>query len=313
MNKSEQGRKCVDSHQHVFWHGRDDAGLVRDMDEQGIAYAWLLSWEIAPWEDTRGYHGVLNPIRFRGDGSHEGIPLEDLLIARDRYPSRFVLGYCPNPQIGNAAERLRHAVAMYDVRICGEWKFRMPFDDPRCIELFRAAGELGLPVVLHLDVAWRVDENGHEVFSPGWHGGNVDNLERAMIKCPNTVFIGHAPGFWCEISGGPERLQGRTVGDCSVAPGGRLYELFDRYPNLYADLSAQSGLKALKRDQQHAAQFISRYRRRLLFGRDYYGGELNQFLQTLHLADDVCDDIYHLNAERLVCPPDQSSNKARQS
>lgn len=26
----------IDSHQHLFWHGRNDAGLVADLDEQGI-------------------------------------------------------------------------------------------------------------------------------------------------------------------------------------------------------------------------------------------------------------------------------------
>lgn len=302
MKSSARDRKCVDSHQHVFWHGRDDAGLVHDMDEQGIDYAWLLSWEIAPWEDHIGYHGVLNPIRFRSDGTHPGILLEDLLIARNRYPSRFVLGYCPNPQCGDAATLLRHAVAMYGVRVCGEWKFRIPFDDPRCIELFRAAGELGLPVVLHLDLAWRRDGEGRDVYCSQWFGGSVDNLERAMVMCPDTVFVGHAPGFWCEISGGDERLKGTTV-DCPVAPGGRLYDLFDRYPNLYADISAGSGRKALMRDPEHARRFITQFRRRLLFGRDYYGGELNAFLETLDLASDIRDDLYFQNAERLVSPP----------
>ena len=33
----------IDSHQHVFWHGRDDAGLVADMDQHGIDLAWLLT------------------------------------------------------------------------------------------------------------------------------------------------------------------------------------------------------------------------------------------------------------------------------
>lgn len=305
MESSAQCRKCVDSHQHVFWHGRDDAGLVHDMDEQSIDYAWLLSWEIAHWEDAVGYHRVLNPVRFRADGTHPGITLEDLLLARDRYPSRFVVGYCPNPQCGDAASRLRHAVAMYDIRVCGEWKFRLPFDDPRCIELFRVAGELGLPVVLHLDVAWRQDADGREVYCSQWYGGSVDNLERAMVLCPDTVFIGHAPGFWREISAGDERLRGGAATDCPVIEGGRLYDLFDRYPNLHADISAGSGLRALKRDPQHALQFISRFRRRLLFGRDYYGGDLNAFLQTLDLAPDVCDDLYFKNAERLVRPPCQ--------
>ena len=39
-----QPDRFVDAHQHPFWHFRDDRGLVRDMDEQGIACAWLLTW-----------------------------------------------------------------------------------------------------------------------------------------------------------------------------------------------------------------------------------------------------------------------------
>ncbi|MBM3460231.1 MAG: hypothetical protein FJX77_17055, partial [Armatimonadetes bacterium] len=57
--------RIVDSHQHVFWHGRDDAGLVADLDEHGIEYAWLLSWEIPPTEDNPSYHAVLNPKHVR--------------------------------------------------------------------------------------------------------------------------------------------------------------------------------------------------------------------------------------------------------
>ena len=40
----------IDTHQHVFWHGRNDANLVADMDGCGIQQAWLLSWEVAPHE-----------------------------------------------------------------------------------------------------------------------------------------------------------------------------------------------------------------------------------------------------------------------
>lgn len=78
--------------------------------------------------------------------------------ARDRYPDRFNLGYCPNPAIGKPGDALRSAVKIYGVQICGEWKFRIPFDDPRSLELFYVAGELGLPVVLHLDVPYLYSE-----------------------------------------------------------------------------------------------------------------------------------------------------------
>src|SRR5438105_1739565 len=90
----------IDSYQHVYWHGRDDAGLIADMDEHGIGRAWLMTWEIPAfpvYEDNFIYHSLLNPAHTRPDGSHPGIPLSDLLIAHHRYPGRFILGYCPDP------------------------------------------------------------------------------------------------------------------------------------------------------------------------------------------------------------------------
>jgi predicted TIM-barrel fold metal-dependent hydrolase len=290
--------QIIDSHQHVFWHGRDDAGLVADMDEQEIDLAWLLSWEVPPFEDNAGYHGVLNPLNMRADGTHAGIVLRDLLTTRDRYPERFLVGYCPHPALGDAPKLLESAVQMHGVQICGEWKFRIPFDDPRSLELFYAAGELKLPVVLHLDVPYLMQE-GKRTYQPLWYGGTVENLERALQACPDTIFIGHAPGFWREISGdAADDPQAYPRGP--IAPGGKLFRLFDEYSNLYADLSAGSARYALQRDSQHAKQFLTRYADRLLFARDYYGGDLHEFLQTLELDAAVAEKIYLRNAQKLI-------------
>ena len=136
----------------------------------------------------------------------------------------------------------------------------------------------------------------------GWFGGTIDNLERALIACPETIFIGHAPGFWREISADAVECPDMYP-DGPVAMTGRLYGLFDRNPNLYADLSAGSGLTALKRDPEHAVGFIRRYADRLLFGRDYYGGDLMEFLQTLDLDDSIRGKIFRTNAESLVAAP----------
>jgi amidohydrolase family protein len=290
--------RIVDTHQHVFWHGRDDRGLVADLDEHGIEYAWLLSWEVPPFEDNPSYHAVLNPLHLRPDGTHAGIPLSDLLRARDRFPARFVVGYCPHPAVGSAPSLLAAAVRIHEVRVCGEWKFRIPFDDPRCLELFYAAGELGLPVVLHLDVPYLL-KDGKRTYQPSWYGGTADNLERALVACPQTTFIGHAPGFWREISA-DAGTDPAAYPKGPVHGRGRLYDLFDRYPNLLADLSAGSARTALERDPEHAVQFINRYRERLLFGRDYYGRDMHRFLSGLSLTEEVVEGIYHRNAERLV-------------
>lgn len=292
----------IDTHQHVFWYGRDDAGLVADMDEHGVDVAWLLSWVMSPQEDNGDYHHALNPLHFRGDGTHPGIPLSDLILTRDHYPERFVLGYCPHPAMSNAAAVFEAAYRMHRVRVCGEWKFRVLFDDPRCIELFRRAGELGCPVVLHLDVPYLMAEGpsgGKPKYQPLWFGGTVANLERALAACPGTNFIGHAPGFWREISGDADADPAAYPAG-PVTPGGRLQAMFERYGNLYADLSAGSGLGALKRDPGHAREFIIRFADRLLFGRDYYGGELQDFLKTLNLPGEAAEKIYHGNARKLV-------------
>lgn len=284
----------IDSHQHVFWHGRDAAGLVADMDEYQISKAWLLSWEIQPYEDDTAYHGALNPVHIRPDGTHAGIPLGDLIKARDAYPDRFVLGYFPHPQLPSAPKLFEAAVKIHGVRVCGEWKFRVLFDDPRCLEVYHVAGRLGCPVVLHLDVPYLAG-----VYQRNWYGGTIDNLERALDACPETNFVGHAPGFWREISG-----------DCAtdpsayptgpIAPGGRLHGLFERHENLFADLSAGSAMHAMKRDLTHARSFLIRFADRLLFGRDYYGSELLDLLLGLDLPADVQEKIFCRNANRLV-------------
>lgn len=292
-------KRIVDTHQHVFWHGRDDQGLVNDMNAHGIEYAWLLTWEIATWEDQAEYHPLLNPMNRRSDGTHAGITLRDLVTARDRFPSRFVLGYCPHPLLGDAPGLLRAAVAMYGVQVCGEWKATAPCDDPRSLELFHAAGELKLPVVLHLDVPYLCNAEGKRVYQPLWYGGTVENLARALAACPETVFIGHGPGFWREISADADQSP-KIYPEGPVVGPGKLYDLFDRWPNLRADLSGTSGLNALRRDPAHARAFVARYSDRLLFGRDTYGQDLHTFLETLDLAQDAWDNIYWAVAEKLV-------------
>ena len=289
----------IDSHQHVFWHDRDDKGLVADMDEQGIDVAWLLTWEIPAREDNPSYHGVLNPLHVRTDGTHKGIPFADVLIARDRYPDRFVLGYCPDPMLNKAPDLFEAAFRMHGVRVCGEWKFQIPIDDPRCIELFRKAGELGCPVIFHVDVPYLPDENGKICYQTFWYGGTAENLERALRACPETVFLGHAPGFWREISGDAD-TDPNAYPAGPVTPGGRLGPLLDKCSNLRLDLSAGSGLNALKRDPDHAREFLARYCDRAQFGRDYYGGDLHEFLQSLDLSEEIEEKIYFRNALKLV-------------
>lgn len=289
----------IDAHQHVYWHGKDDSGLIEDMDKHGISKAWLLTWEIPSLEDNPIFHNTLNPVHYRADGTHAGIPLEDVLRARDRHPKRFEIGYCPHPSIGNPARLFESAYHIHGVRICGEWKCRMLVDDPRSLELFQKAGELSCPVVIHLDIPYRVDEDGKPKYRSDWYGGTVASLERVLQACPDTVFLGHAPGFWREICANADR-DPRTYPKGRVKRGGRLYRLFETYPNLYGDLSAGSGLRALKRDTRNARKFIDQFADRLLFARDTYGDEHLKYLNSLKLPKDLREKLFFRNAQKLL-------------
>ena len=300
----------IDSHQHVFWLNRDDAGLTADLDEHGIDLAWLLTWEVTPneiRENRHNWYENLNPLNLNSDGTHAGVTLRDILIAREHFPDRYIVGYCPHPLVCNAADMFLTAHKMHNVRICGEWKFRMLFDDPRCLELYRAAGACEAPVVLHLDVPYLPDEQGKMTYYERWYGGTVLNVERALQACPQTNFIGHAPGFWREISGDADRQPGSRP-RLPVKQGGRLYRLFDEYPNLYADISATSGINAFDRDHEHARNFLIQYADRLLFGRDQYGPDHQNLLQSLELPEDVFRKLSFLNANKLV-PLEPQRNK----
>ena len=289
----------IDCHQHAFWLGRNVDELVANMDANGIDLAWLLTWEMAPFEHAAKHHRSLNPANVRADGTHAGITLADQLLARDRYPDRFVLGFCCHPALEGAADRLEQSYHMHGVRVCGEWKFRILLDDPRCLNVFKVAGKMRMPVVIHMDVPYLADSEGNMNYRPSWYGGTVANLERALRACPDTIFLGHAPGFWREISGDADNAPEPRPGG-PVVPGGRIIKLLEQYPNLYGDLSATSALYALQRDPAHAKDFLIRFADRLLFARDCYNSDLSEFLQSLELPEQVNRQICCENALRLV-------------
>lgn len=289
----------IDSHMHVHYHGLDASGLIHEMDSFGIDKSWLLTWFIPPDEHVPSSHKVFSPLNVRPDGTHVGSPLKDVLNAVRQYPNRFIPGFCPWPASIQAADEFEVAVEMHGVRVCGEWSYRMLLDDPRSIELFRRAGKLKCPVVLHIDVSFLPNIDCVPVYQEFWYGGMPGPLERALQASPDTIFIGHAPGFWRYISGDAEE-DPDMYPKGPIQPGGELIRLFDDYPNLYADLSAGSGLGALIRNVDQGRQFLVKYSDRLLFGRDAPGNVLQDHLKKLNLPVDVWNSITKVNANRLI-------------
>ncbi|MCA9003236.1 MAG: amidohydrolase family protein, partial [Planctomycetes bacterium] len=174
----------------------------------------------------------------------------------------------------------------------GEHKPGVAMDDPRNIQIFQACGEVGLPVLFHLD-----NRRNHD--KPGLPG-----LEAVLKACPDTNFIGHAQGWWASISGDTEQPDLQSYPKGPVAEGGALDRLMDAYPNLYGDLSAGSGANALARDLDFGRAFVKRRADRLLWGTDYLAPN-QQCLQfslfdQLDLPEDVAARVFRDNARRLL-------------
>lgn len=283
--------RIIDAHNHPDWHGHDLERSLDNMREHGIDKTWLLTWEAPVDEYDPQYNNVM-----LGD-ARGPIPFSRCLAYCERAPGRFVLGYAPDPRRPDAVDRLQAAIEIYGVRLFGELKLRMMYDNLDALRMFRFCGEKGLPVTVHID--YELDA-GHAYPRPNWwYGGGIEPFERAVAACPGTTFIGHAPGFWSHISADGQHGQaaypnGPVIGE------GTAVRMLRQYPNLHADLSAFSALNALSRDSGFARDFLVEFQDRLLFARDCFDGRLRAYLESLDLPLDVLAKIYAGNALRLV-------------
>lgn len=288
--------KIIDAHNHPDWHGHDLNKFIANMDKFGIEKTWLLNWECQEHEYSHSNtHVIPGPLL----GSKTGpIPFSRCVSYKERAPERFVLGYCPDPRLPDSSALLRAAYEIYGARVCGELKCRMMYDSPDAIRLFRTAGELGMPVIFHLQYDFQ--PTAKDPWNEWW-GGTIDTIERALEACPDTIFLGHAPGFWIHIS--KDDLWSKSnypPVDAKVVAGGKITELMHKYPNLYCDMSAGSGCMALKRDPEFTKNFLTEFQDRILYARDHFDNAHQEFINGLGLPVEVLNKIYHANAEKLI-------------
>lgn len=281
----------IDIHNHPDWHGHDLKKFLENMEKYHIDKTWLLSWE-SPRHEYDSASDRLIP----ETGQNGPIPFSRCISYAERAPGKFILGYGPDPRKPEGIDKLRAAVEIYGAKICGEIKLRMMYDNPDALDMFRYCGEKGLPVLLHID--YDVVESGSNRRSY-WYGGGINVLERVLEACPETNFIGHAPGFWAHISADDQfRTSNYPMG--KIMQEGRLIDLLQRFPNLYCDISAGSGHNALKRDPEFTVKFLTDFQDRILYGRDYFDNVHQEFLNGLGLKNEVLEKIYSGNAMRLI-------------
>jgi uncharacterized protein len=191
-------------------------------------------------------------------------------------------------------------------------------DDARMDGLFEKTAELGMPISLHVaDPIWmyqKMDKTNDGLMNAyEWRldnqpnivdlSGMVEILERTAQRHPKTIFVA------CHFA----NL------DYDLA---RLGDVFERNPNLYADISARYAETAPI--PRFASQFYAKHADRLVYGtdmgfdksmyrttfriletQDEHFYEIDQFgyhwpLNGFALPDSILQQVYHGNAAKLL-------------
>ena len=280
----------IDVHNHADYHNYSVEKMLQNMDECGIDITCLLSWECPLTDYDPKTKEWFSPF------ADMPVPFERCVSYKEKAPDRFLLGYAPDPRKPDSIDRLKAVVGMYDISMYGELKLRMMYDNPDAIRIYRVCGEYGLPVLMHFDYELG---GGFYPWESYWFGGGIDVLERVLSLCPETNFIGHAPGFWAHISN-DDLYKTEAYPDKPVISGGKIEILLEKHHNLYCDISAGSGRNALKRDQDFSRKFLETWQDRILFGRDCFDNAHRELLERLSLSPDTLKKIYRDNAKCIL-------------
>jgi predicted TIM-barrel fold metal-dependent hydrolase len=285
---------------------------------------------VADWVRTTDEVGVEKTVILTGA---TGAAFDEVYARYAKYPGRFEV-FCgidfnsyDQPGFGAAAAKELERCVRAGARGVGELvdkgsgigKARsLHADDARMDPVFQKCAELGIPVVLHVaDPIWMyepMDKNNDGMMNalkwrldnkPGivGHSGMIDVLDRAAGRHPKTTFIAcHYANLDYDLT--------------------RLGQLFDRHPNLYADISARYAEVAPI--PRFTARFYDKYAARLLYGTDMTGNprmyritfrilesqdehfyEIDQFnyhwpLNGLGLPDSVLKKVYRENALKVL-------------
>ncbi len=142
----------------------------------------------------------------------------------------------------------------------GEMKFHVAADGPELRRMYALAADLHVPILIHFQ------EVDHFPNEGTWSTGFARTFESILKTYPRTTFIGHADAFWANVSADYHNEAAYPAGP--IKRGGVTDKWLGDYPNLFADMSANSGNNAMSRDAEFTADFVKRHQNKLLFGSD---------------------------------------------
>lgn len=272
----------IDFHSHDYPHTASEVDQwVKTMDECNIKKTIILSYAT-------------------------GSKFDSVVTKYSLYPDRFDIwcgfdytGYPGTGWVNHAIKELErcHAAGATGVGELGDKGlgefyskpnigFGPHIDDPGLIPLITRCGELNMPISIHVaEDAWMyepADEHNDglinaakwkvDMTKPGIlnHDQLVNTLETAVKNNPRTTFIA------CHLANCCSNLD-------------RLGQLFDNYPNLYAEMAARFG--EIAPVPRKAKAFIEKYADRIVYGTDM-GSAKHMYQTTFRILESADEHFY---------------------
>lgn len=243
---SEWGSPVFDLHFHAR---QQPAANIAHLDGAGVTKANLL---------TRG--AGLDQVK------------EQVKAIQDAAPGRFTWFNSYDVTKPDAEQVLTGAVKA-GAQGFGEMKFHVAADGPELRRMYALAADLGVPILIHFQEVDHFENEGT------WSTGFARTFESILKAYPKTTFIGHADAFWANVSADYHNESAYPAGP--IKRGGVTDKWLGDHPNLFGDMSANSGNNAMSRDPEFTADFLKRHQDKLFFGSDCscsdgHGGGVSQ-------------------------------------
>jgi predicted TIM-barrel fold metal-dependent hydrolase len=235
----------IDIHQHVGYSGRPDESLLVHQQAMGATKTILLpAGRPANTEST--HHGFANGLQAQCYGNQACYRL-----AR-AHPKKYFFAANEVPDLSEAVPEIEKYLKRGGLMIA-EQKFGLECDAAAMQRLYALAADYHVPILMH--------------FQHGMYNLEFERLYKILEKFPRTTFIGHAQTWWANIDKDPAK-PAELYPKGKVTQGGLTDRWLSDYPNLFGDLSANSGLNALTRDEEFTRGFLQRHQDKLMFGSD---------------------------------------------
>lgn len=267
----------LDIHQHTDYSGRSDAHMLTHQDTMGITKTILL---------PAGRDFGLEAHASGNDRVWE---------ICEKFPAKYICFANEVPYYDDARQVMEKYLKR-GARGIGEQKFFLDPESKHMDNLAGLAQEYSVPILLHFQ---------HERYNIKY-----DQFYKVLAKFPKVNFIGHAQTFWANIDKAQEFEQPTLYPKWKVTPGGWTDRYLRDYPNMYADLSAGSGLNAFQRDEAHGKAFIERHQDKLLYGSDCSdvvgtgpkcsGSQQIAMMKKLASSPAVLKKLFWDNATRII-------------